>query len=101
MVFLKEGLKNNYTFDNNIANFWEIRPWIGVEFKNKLSSKVFLKQELKEFSNFFLKDSDSEYEFNFRTKFKIGLEYFLRSVEEEEDLGIATEVEYFFEKRKN
>ncbi|NRA93929.1 MAG: hypothetical protein HRU26_14845 [Psychroserpens sp.] len=91
------GLKNNYTFDDNIVNFWEIRPWIGVELENKLSSKLILKQELKgEFRNFFF--NDSQYDFNFRTKFKIGLEYPLKSVEEEEgdDWIIATEVEWFF-----
>ncbi len=94
------GLKNNYTFDNNIENFWEIRPWIGVELENKLSSKLLLTQELKgEFRNFFFKDS--EYDFNFRTKFKIGLEYPLKSIETEEkeayeDWILATEVEWFF-----
>jgi len=97
VIGLIGGLKNNYTFDEDIVNFWEIRPWIGVELVNKLSSKLLLKQELKgEFRNFFF--SDSEYDFNFRTKFKIGLEYPLKSVEAEEGEGwiMATEVEWFF-----
>jgi len=97
VIGLIGGFKNNYTFDDDIVNFWEIRPWIGLELVNKLSSKLLLKQELKgEFRNFFF--NDSEYDFNFRTKFKVGLEYPLKSIEEEaeEDWIIATEIEWFF-----
>ncbi len=91
------GLKNNYTFDNDIENYWEIRPWIGFELTNKLTKKLVLNQELKgEFRNFFF--NDDEYDFNFRTKFKVGLEYPLKYIEEEEeeDWIISTEVEWFF-----
>jgi hypothetical protein len=89
------GLKNNYTFDNDIVNFWEIRPWIGVELENKLTKKLILKQELNgEFRNFFL--NDDTYDFNFRTKFNVALEYPLIEKEEVEDWILSTEVEWFF-----
>ncbi len=91
------GLKNNYIFDKDIENYWEIRPWIGFELTNKLTKKLVLNQELKgEFRNFFF--NDDEYDFNFRTKFKVGLEYPLKYIEEEEeeDWIISTEVEWFF-----
>jgi len=90
------GLKNNYTFDKNIVNFWEIRPWIGLELENKLTKKLIFKQELKgEFRNLFF--NDNTYDFNFRTKFNAALEYPLKEVEEEEeDWILSTQIEWFF-----
>jgi hypothetical protein len=95
VVTLFGGLKNNYTFDNDIVNFWELRPWLGFELENKLTPRLTLLQELKgEFRNFFF--SDNNYDFNFRTKYKIALEYPLKYLEEEEDWIVTTEVEWYF-----
>ena len=91
------GLKNNYIFDADIVNYWEIRPWLGFELSNDITHRLILNQELKgEFRNFFF--NDDNYDFNFRTKFKVGLEYPLKYLEEDEkeDWIICTEIEWFF-----
>ncbi|PQJ22770.1 DUF2490 domain-containing protein [Tenacibaculum sp. SG-28] len=89
------GLKNNYTFDEDIVNFWEIRPWIGVELKNNLTERLLFRQELKgEFRNFFF--NDNSYDFNFRTRYNIALEYPLEKIEEKEDWVLAGEIEWYF-----
>jgi hypothetical protein len=63
--------------------------------ENKLTKKLILKQELNgEFRNFFL--NDDTYDFNFRTKFNVALEYPLIEKEEVEDWILSTEVEWFF-----
>lgn len=29
-ISIEAGLTSNYTFDKDIVNYWEIRPWLGI-----------------------------------------------------------------------
>ncbi|MFD2891212.1 hypothetical protein ACFS5J_04200 [Flavobacterium chuncheonense] len=86
------GLVNNYTFDEQIDNFYELRPWLGIALQTPITDKLFLKQRLRiENRNIFYGDK-IKYQSILRTRFDVALEYnFPKS-------KVRTDIEWFIRK---
>lgn len=54
------GLTNFYTFDKEIDNVYELRPWIGIGLNSKITDKIKFKQQFRtELRNLFFENSNS------------------------------------------
>jgi len=67
---LQGGLVTEFTFDNRIEDFWELRPWLGVSLTNKISQKMRLIQFFKfEWRNLFFAEDKTK--ITTRTRYKL------------------------------
>ncbi|GLB50715.1 hypothetical protein Y10_30830 [Neptunitalea sp. Y10] len=75
----KGGLSLQYTFDDEIVNSLEVRPWVGASLRNELINHLAMIQVGRlEWRNFFYDGVDNEA--YIRTTFDVGFEYELHDL---------------------
>jgi len=90
------GANGYYTFNKNIVNFFEIRPWTAVQFKFPLVSVISLSQRLKYEWRFFYTEEDNTIRENYRRlRYQIGIDIPIPG-EEESTWKIRPFFEWFF-----
>jgi hypothetical protein len=69
------GLNSYYTFNRNITNFFEVRPWTALQYHIQVSSGMTLKQRLKYEWRFFHTEDERSIRENYgRLRYQIGID---------------------------
>lgn len=96
---LNGGLAIYFTFHKEIDNFLEVRPYIGIGLKTRISDKLDFKQRIRTEWRNFIYSGDSDNENYLRPRYKIGLDYLLSENEEtHEGWKLVTDFEWYFNK---
>lgn len=81
---LLSGLNNYLVFDDEIDNYFEIRPWIGIRLKTPITNKIELEQTSKgELRNLMYIEGGSQNKSYWRSRYEIKL--FFKLFENEEN----------------
>ncbi len=89
------GLNGLYTFNRKIDNFYEVRPWLAVDYGFKIFDHLTFRPRVKtEWRFFFVEDTDTRENYN-RTRIQLNFEIPL-SKEREAHWMIRPRVEWFF-----
>ncbi|MGN6493798.1 MAG: hypothetical protein ACTHLE_17475 [Agriterribacter sp.] len=93
-IAFEAGVTSSYTFDKDIVNYWEVRPWVGIRSDFELGKRLVLMQKFKvESRHFFYEDSYSN-EQRTRNRFLLSLKYnFLRN---RKDWKLNPTAEWYF-----
>jgi len=90
------GVNSFYTFNRDITNFFEVRPWTAVQYNIPINGKIILKQRLKYEWRFFYTEGDNSTRENYgRLRYQIGIDIPIPS-EEESSWIIRPYFEWFF-----
>jgi len=90
------GVNSYYTFNRDITNFFEVRPWTAVQYNIPIAGKVTLRQRLKSEWRFFYTEGDNSTRENYgRLRYQIGVDIPIPS-EEESSWVIRPYFEWFF-----
>ena len=90
------GFNALYTFNRDITNFFEIRPWTALSYNFPLVKFFTLRQRLKYEWRFFFTDGDNATKENYgRLRYQIGIDIPIKS-EEETSWKIRPSFEWFF-----
>ncbi|MFN0200580.1 MAG: DUF2490 domain-containing protein [Bacteroidia bacterium] len=90
------GLNGYYTFNRNITNFFEMRPWTAVQFKLPIVAKIVLRQQLKYEWRFFYTEEQPKTKENYgRLRYQVGLDIPIPA-KEESSWTIRPYFEWFF-----
>ena len=89
-------LNSYYTFNKDITNFFEVRPWTALQYNIPIVGEVTLRQRLKYEWRFFYTEGDSSTREDYgRLRYQIGIDIPL-SREEESSWVIRPYFEWFF-----
>jgi len=90
------GVNSFYTFNRDITNFFEVRPWTAVQYNIPINGKIILNQRLKYEWRFFYTEGDNSTRENYgRLRYQIGIDIPIPS-EEESSWIIRPYFEWFF-----
>lgn len=91
---LVSNIQNNYRFDSQLENFYELRPSLGIQLKTKILENFHLSQRLLgEWRNFF----SSQFENYLRSRYKIQLNYTIFSSNKpDNNWSFETAFEWYF-----
>lgn len=93
---IQGGVNSNYTFNKDIINFFEVRPWTAVQYNIPIIGKITLRQRLKYEWRLFYTEGDKVTRENYRRlRYQIGMDIPISS-EEESSWGIRPYFEWFF-----
>lgn len=98
---LMGGVENSYTFNPEIENYFELRPWLGVGLKTQISNRFAFRQQLKgEWRNLIF-SSDYEYEKKDRSygraRYLIGFDILMaENLVKNNDLNLSIYNEWFY-----
>lgn len=69
---LRAGLNNKYTYDVNISNNVEVRPWLGVRLVNTIIKPLTFRQEVRfEWRSFFFGKKEQNPDTYVRTRYRL------------------------------
>lgn len=74
-VSFEGGLTANYTFDKDIVNYFEVRPWIALRTDFELNPRLLLLQKFKTESRHFFHSDVHANEYRIRNRFLLSLKY--------------------------
>jgi hypothetical protein len=90
------GVNGYYTFNRNITNFFELRPWTALQFEIPIVSEIILRQRLRYEWRFFYTDGNNSTNENYgRLRYQIGFDIPI-SGKEEASWKIRPFFEWFF-----
>jgi len=90
------GVNSYYTFNKDITNFFEVRPWTAVQYNMPIVGKITLRQRLKFEWRFFYTEGDNSTREDYRRfRYQIGVDIPLPS-EEKSSWTIRPYFEWFF-----
>ena len=90
------GVNSYYTFNRDITNFFEVRPWTALQYNISIVEEITLRQRLKYEWRFFHTQSDNSTRVNYRRlRYQIGIDILMPS-EEELSWIIRPYFEWFF-----
>jgi len=90
------GVNGFYTFNRDITNFFEIRPWTALQLKFPIVGKINLRQQLKYEWRFFYTEQEPKTNENYgRLRYQIGVDIPIQS-KEESSWTIRPYFEWFF-----
>lgn len=90
------GVNSYYTFNKNIANFFEVRPWTAVQYKVPIVKEINLRQRLKYEWRFFYTEGNNSTRENYgRFHYQIGFDIPIPA-KEEFTWNIRPYFEWFF-----
>ncbi|WP_421806882.1 DUF2490 domain-containing protein [Flagellimonas sp.] len=90
------GVKSYYTFNKDITNFFEVRPWTAVQYNIPIVGEIALRQRLKYEWRFFYTQGDNSSRENYRRlRYQIGIDVPLAS-EKKSSWVIRPYFEWFF-----
>ena len=93
---LSSGLNSYDTFNRNITDFFEVRPWSALQFNFPILSTIYLRQQLRyEWRFFFTKEVSNSKENYGRLRYKIAFDFPIPS-KEESSWKIRPYFEWFF-----
>lgn len=99
-IAIESGMTVNYTFDKDIVNYWDVRPWLGIRSDLNLSERTFLMQKFKvESRNLYFEESYKN-EHLLRSRYLLSLRYNLFKDKESWKLNPTTEW-YFVDRQAN
>ncbi|NJL77411.1 MAG: DUF2490 domain-containing protein [Saprospiraceae bacterium] len=91
------GVNGYYTFDKNITNFFEVRPWTALQYNIPIVADINLRQRLKYEWRFFYTEEDPTTRENYgRLRYQIGFDIPIPSEEAESSWTIRPFFEWFF-----
>lgn len=97
-VAIESGITVNYTFDQDIVNYWDLRPWLGLRSDLKLNDRFLLMQKFKiESRNLYFDDSYKN-EHLLRSRYLLSLRYNFLKDKESWKLNPTTEW-YFIDRQ--
>lgn len=90
------GLNSYYTFNRDITNFFEVRPWTALQYNIPITGEITLRQRLKYEWRFFYTQGDNSTRDNYRRlRYQIGIDIPIPS-KEESSWFIRPFFEWFF-----
>ncbi|WP_103070160.1 DUF2490 domain-containing protein [Aquimarina sediminis] len=91
------GMNTYYTFDKEIDNFIELKPYLGLALKTKIIERLDLKQQFKgEWRNFLFSEEIEDENYG-RLRYKIGIEYLFKENEEiPKEWKLVGTIEWYF-----
>lgn len=90
------GVNSHYTFNRNITNFFEVRPWTAVQYNIPIVGEINLRQRLKYEWRFFYTEGDNSTRENYgRFRYQIGFDIPI-TAQEESSWIIRPYFEWFF-----
>lgn len=90
------GVNGYHTFNKDITNFFEMRPWAAVQFKLPIVEKITLRQQLKyEWRFFYTEDKAETNESYGRLRYQIGVDIPIPG-NKESSWTIRPSMEWFF-----
>ena len=89
------GVKGYYTFNKNITNFFELRPWMAVSYNFALGSRVTVRQRLMAEWRLFYEDREAQREDYRRLRYQLGLDIPLSAEEQEASWTLRPIVEWY------
>ena len=90
------GVNSYYTFNRDITNFFEARPWTALQYNIPIVGEITLRQRLKYEWRFFYTEGDNSTKENYRRlRYQIGIDVPIPS-EEESSWIIRPYFEWFF-----
>lgn len=90
------GVNSYYTFNRDITNFFEVRPWTALQYNIPIVGKITLRQRLNYEWRFFYTEGDNSKRENYRRlRYQIGIDIPIDS-EEESSWIIRPYFEWFF-----
>ena len=93
---LSGGLNGYYTFDRSITNFFEMRPWMALQYNIPIVADIALRQKLKYEWRFFYTEGDNSTRENYgRLRYQIGFDIPIPD-KEESSWKIRPYFEWFF-----
>lgn len=91
---LEAGITANYTFDKEIINYTEVRPWIGIRSDLQLSERLLFMQKVKVESRQFFYEEVYANEQRIRSRLLLAMKYDL--LDEREDWKLNPTGEWYF-----
>lgn len=93
---IQAGANSYYTFNKDIVNFFEVRPWTNVQYDIPIVNKFTLRQRLKYEWRFFYTEKENFEKENYgRFRYQIGFDIPI-GIEEETSWKIRPFFEWFF-----
>lgn len=93
---LSGGLNGYYTFNRDITNFFEVRPWAALQYNIPIVADITLRQRLKYEWRFFYTEEDNSTRENYgRLRYQIGFDIPIPA-KEESSWKIRPYFEWFF-----
>lgn len=90
------GLNSFYTFNSNITNFFEVRPWTSIQLNYPIAGSITLRQRLRYEWRFFYTEGENSSRENYRRlRYNIGIDLPIFG-EEKTSLIIRPYFEWFF-----
>ncbi len=92
------GLYNSYTFNKEIDNLYELRPWAGIGLYTPISERILFYQKAKaEWRNLFISGEDTKNENYGRLRYRMDLHFLLSENEEKNtEWKLKTSAEWYF-----
>jgi|GEM_PF-1179129 len=97
-IAIESGITVNYTFDKDIVNYLDVRPWLGLRSDLQLSERTFLMQKFKIESRNLYFDESYRNEHLLRSRYLLSLKYNLFKDQENWKLNPTTEW-YFIDRQ--
>jgi len=98
LIAIESGITVNYTFDKDIVNYLDVRPWLGLRSDLQLSERTFLMQKFKIESRNLYFDESYRNEHLLRSRYLLSLKYNLFKDQENWKLNPTTEW-YFIDRQ--
>ena len=77
------GVNSYYTFNRDITNFFEVRPWTALQYNIPIIGEITLRQRLKYEWRFFYTEGDNSTRENYRRlRYQIGIDIPIPNEEE-------------------
>jgi hypothetical protein len=90
------GVNSYYTFNRDITNFFEVRPWTALQYNIPIIGEIILRQRLKYEWRFFYTEGDNSARENYRRlRYQVGIDIPIPG-EEESSWVIRPYFEWFF-----
>lgn len=97
-IAIESGITVNYTFDKDIVNYLDVRPWLGLRSDLQLSERTFLMQKFKIESRNLYFDESYRNEHLLRSRYLLSLKYNFFKDQENWKLNPTTEW-YFIDRQ--
>jgi len=97
-IAIESGITVNYTFDKDIVNYVDFRPWLGLRSDLQLNDRIFLMQKFKIESRNLYFDESYRNEHLLRSRYLLSLKYNLFKDKDNWKLNPTTEW-YFIDRQ--